>query len=85
MVRYFFLALPTLLIRLSLVIAELRLVSSLVGMLSGAKDTIFDYFPIAVYQRIVQSFRDFNDFLGCALDPTCVDNYIENEIKPVIY
>lgn len=82
---YFFLVLPTLIIRLSLVFGELRLASSIAGMLSGAKDTIFDYFPVALYQAFVQSLRDFNDFLGCALDPTCVDTYIETEIKPVIY
>ena len=54
-------------------------------MLTGGRDTIFDYFPVTIYQRTVNAFRSLNTFLICALDQTCVDNYITTEVKPVIY
>lgn len=54
-------------------------------MLTGTSDTIFDYFPVTIYQRTVNAIRSFNTFLVCALDQTCVDTYITTEVKPVIY
>ena len=67
---------PLALVTPTIGVVLMRLATGVISMVTGGRDTIFDYLPVTIYQRTVTAIRKFNTLLICALDQTCVETYI---------